>query len=154
MSRLIGKALPGSLLNYLQSDPRQHEEKAILLITVDSRGWPHAALLSSWEVFATDDRNIKVATYIGTTTTTNLKRGGKATIVAFNAGSTFYVKGSTTLVRERLKADEGNTLFNLRVDAILEDSMPGVDITGINYKGRMDIEQHFLLHQEIAQERP
>jgi hypothetical protein len=150
MSRLLGKALTNSLLDYLRSDPKSQEGRAILLVTVDPQGWPHAALLSSWEVFATDDTNIKVATYVGSSTTANLERGGKATLVFFDAGNTYYIKSSVTLTRKRLESDASNSLFNLKVESVLEDSMPGVKVTGISFEGSADVEQHAPLHREIV----
>ena len=152
MSRLLGGALTRPLLHYLKGDPKKNEGRAILLLTVDEGGWPHAALLSSWEVFASDNRNIRLATYNGTTTTSNLERVAVATLVLFDSGKTYYIKGSAALIRRRLKSDASNSLFNFRVKSVFEDSIPGVKIRGINFLSRPDVEGHGTLRRELAEE--
>lgn len=151
MSKILGGMLPPRLLDYLKGDPKYNEGRAILLVTVDKEGWPHAALLSSWEVFASDNRNIKLATYVGTTTTSNLERGALATLVLFDSGKTYYVKGSAVLVRGRLKSDSSNSLFNFSVKSVLEDSIPGVKINGIGFMSLPDVEGHAMLRKELAE---
>ena len=153
LAKFIGGALTRALLRFLQDDPAKREGEVILLVTVDSGGWPHVALLSHWEVYATDDENIKVATYVGTTTTSNLKKNGKATLVLFYEGNGYYVKGSARLVREHLRRDSDNYLFNLEVASVLEDSMPGVRVAGANFEG-VPGEEHGPLHEEIVEEKP
>jgi hypothetical protein len=155
MSRLVGKKLAGQLLQYLKMSPENQEGKAILFVTVDSDGWPHVAMLSSWEVFATDARNIKIATYASSTTTRNLKRNGRATIVVIDAGLTYYIKGTAILVRVRLRSDRYNSLFNLEVEGVLKDSLPGARITGgIAFERAKGAEEHGPLYEEISKEHP
>ncbi len=150
MSRLLGSVLPAHLFEYLRGDPTEQEGRAILLTTVDPLGFPHAALLSSWEVFAIDKRNVRVATYSGSSTTSNLKKSGKATLVAFDSGSAYYIKGSAELLREPMKEDTQNSLFNLKLEAVLEDAAPGLGVTGINYEGANE-ENHRPLHRELVE---
>lgn len=153
MSKLLGKALTSSLLGYLRMDPNLDEGRSILFLTNDSNGFPHIALLSLWELFATDESNIKVATYSGSITTSNLRKDGRATIVLIHSGNAYYIKGRASLVREKLRSDAYNSLFNLRVEVVLEDSMAGVRMAGVKYEGRSMVEQHGPLHQEISEVR-
>lgn len=149
MSKLLGDALTSGLLDHLRTDPAKLEGEVIILLTVDSKGWPHAALLSPWEVYGTDSRNVKVATYGDSTSTANLRRSGLGTLIVFNSGKTYYVKGSVVTVVERMRSDPSNTLFNFKVSAVMEDSIPGVGVAGPAFEGDPG-EQHGPLHAEMA----
>jgi hypothetical protein len=151
MSKLLGGALPRLILDYLKENPKKNEGRAILIVTVDKEGWPHAALLSSWEVFGADNKNVRLATYVGTATTSNLERGALATLVLFDSGKTYYVKGSAALIRRHLKSDPSNSLFNFEVKSVLEDSIPGVKIEGISFLSRPDVEGHKALRKELVE---
>ncbi|HEV2139282.1 MAG TPA: hypothetical protein VGR53_10625 [Nitrososphaerales archaeon] len=151
MSKLLGGELPGSILDYLKGNPKNNEGRAILMVTLDKEGWPHAALLSSWEVFAPDNKNVRLATYVGTATTSNLERRTLATIILFDSGKTYYVEGSAVLVRRQMKSDPSNSLFNFKVKSVLEDSIPGVKIKGISFLSRPDVEGHKILRKELVE---
>jgi len=152
LSRFLGRTLTSSLMSRLSSDPKSQKGMAILLATVDAKGWPHMAMLSAWEIFAPDRNNIRVATYTSSATTENLRRNGAATIVLFDEGATFYVKCIARLLKMSLKCNPANSMFNLGVDGVLEDYLPGTEVTGIIYLEREHIEPHQPIHDELEEE--
>ena len=92
MSRLKGRVLPEDLLRRIGQTGLPFEE-AILMLTVDKESWPHVAMLSRWEVFAPDERTIRVATYLGSRTSNNLLRDEKVTLVFVNETMSYLRKG-------------------------------------------------------------
>jgi Pyridoxamine 5'-phosphate oxidase len=149
LSRLVGKALSNSLIDHLARNPKEEEGKAVLLMTSDLGGWPHVAILSSWEVFAHDKKNIRVATYATSNTTENMRRERKATLVVVDKGRMYYIKTRATIVKDHLESDASNALLNLKVQMVSVDSMPGVKMTGIGFTGTPTGEQHGQLYEEL-----
>jgi hypothetical protein len=124
MSRSIGNALPGALQALLDgSDLAQREGLTFLLLTSDEQGWPHVALLSVGEVVATDPRTLRAGLWLGSGTTRNLSRAGRATLMLVADGNGYYL---------RLNARRGDDLdlgrdgrlayFVLQVEDVLEDA--------------------------------
>ncbi len=69
--------------------------------------------------------------------------------MAFDWGKAHYIKGSAALLKGSMKEEPQNSLFNLKLDAVLEDAAPGLKITGTNYDGA-NRENHGPLHREHA----
>lgn len=140
MARELGSELPADLLERLNG--RQLEAKAakvIQLFTVDNAGWPHAALLSYFEVVAKDARHLRCATYGTSTTTGNMRRNGKATFVVIDERAVYYVKTSPTEIAAAMRATEWNAAFDCRVEQVLIDEVneeyePGAYVaSGVTY---------------------
>ena len=73
MSDDLGNNLPDDLYDtLLNEDVTISPGKAILINTSDTDGWPHPALLSYREVWATGRNTIRIQTYNGTNATRNL----------------------------------------------------------------------------------
>ncbi len=136
MSNLLGKELPDNLYELLKGeDVASQMGKVILITTVDAQGFPHPAMLSFGEMAARDVGNIRLATYKGSTTSTNLVRNKKLTVIIADEGITYYIKGTVTPLGEALKGLPYMVPFNMKVEQVLEDAEPEAPITtGIRFK--------------------
>lgn len=141
MSKLVGSELPEDLYRKLSGrELDAHAEKAILVTTVDDRGWPHAAMLSYLEVAAKDRHNIRLAIYNGSTTTGNMRRTGRVTLLLFDERMVYYVKGTAEELNRAMDCSPYNSKINVRVEQVLADDPdpqfePGVYVsTGVTYK--------------------
>jgi hypothetical protein len=115
--------------------------KAILLVTVDDKNWPHPAMLSYYEVVAKGRGIIDVAVGKASTTARNLRQSGKITLLLTDEGMNYYVKGQALEVDESMTEVPFMSLFRVNVEQLLEDQEPGAAITsGITF-GRDDKSQ-------------
>ncbi len=123
MSDDIGKELPDDLFDALwNEDVTGRRGRAILITTADSNGWPHPALLSFREVGARDRNTIRLITYDGSTTTTNMRENGKVTVVFIDERMTYYVKGAAKEVPAHLAgADPHFAIMDVRITQVLRD---------------------------------
>ncbi len=151
MARLIGRRLPDKLLEYLQAKTEGRFRDVILAATVDEANTPHMAMLSLSEVYAGSRGSIRLATYRDSKTTSNLRRNGRVTIVAINRLMAYYVKGSSSLKKERMREDSDNSMFVVRVKGVYEDELPGTKIlSGITFAKEPGVEPHEALHAELV----
>lgn len=141
MSRLIGVELPSDLYARLQGrDLESCSEKVILLATVDDRGWPHNAMLSYFEVVAKSNRELRLATYKDTTTTNNMRRNGKATLVIIDERLAVYIKGSVVEGEPQMKSAPENSKLIMRIEQVIADEAneeyePGAYVSsGVTYR--------------------
>ena len=136
MSKFLGQALNGELLNRLSGkDVNSKEGKAIIVVTVDEKGWCHPAVLSYYEIVAKNEKVIDIAVGKTSTTGKNLRRDGKITLLVTDAGVNFYVKGTGRERRESLEKVSFMSLFRVEVAQLLEDQEPGSPITsGMTFK--------------------
>src|ERR1700674_2275875 len=117
-------------------------EKAILICTVDPQGCPHPAILSYFEVIAKDDRNIRLAVFKDSTTTANMRRNGKLTVLIIDERVAYYIKGTVEELDREMACAPQNSKLNLRVEQVLADEAneefePGAYVTsGITYTRR------------------
>lgn len=122
MARFIGSELPDDLYRRLEGkDLEACAEKAILICTVDSSGWPHPAMLSYFEVIAKDRRNIRLATYRNSRTTENMRRNGKLTMLVIDERLAYYIKGQAEELAGAMRSAPNNSKLNLRVQQVLAD---------------------------------
>jgi hypothetical protein len=119
-----GPGLPRDLVELL--DGRDLERGlgfTIQVLTADESGWPRVALLSAGEVFALDDRRLRLALWPGSETTANLTRTGQATLAFVHDHASY----SLHLDAHRA-ADLGEPMvravFDGRVAAVRRDEVP------------------------------
>jgi hypothetical protein len=98
-----------------------HLNKVLLLITQDEAGWPYAAMLSYLEVVAPDRSNIRIAPWNNSTTSANLRRNGKVTLILVDPGLACYIQASAQELSHDLEGFPGMAKVNLRIESILED---------------------------------
>ena len=102
-----------------------------LLLTVTDDGWPHVAMLSVGEVLSTSPRGLRVALWPTSTTTANLTRAGQATLAFVHANTAYSLRCSARRAPDIRPAPEGPlAVFELRIEAVLEDVAPYAELTG------------------------
>jgi hypothetical protein len=122
----MSKRLPPVLtdrLNRLLNGERLSEQlsKVLLLITLDEAGWPYVAMLSYLEVIAVDGSNLRIAPWSNSTTTANLRRSGKATLIVVDEELACYIQTTAQELGHELDGFSGMAKINLRIESILED---------------------------------
>ena len=100
----------------------------VLLVTLDEKGWPYAAMLSYLEVIAPDRANIRLAPWNNSTTTANIRRNGKVTLLVVDEGMADYIQGTATELCRDLEGFPGMAKINVRIESLLEDK-------ALNYEG-------------------
>lgn len=65
---------------------------AMTLHTVDEEGYPHQAMVSAGEVWAEARERLRITLWIGTSTTGNLLRTGRALLAVVHEGVSYTVK--------------------------------------------------------------
>jgi hypothetical protein len=136
MSRLVGQELNEDGFGRLNGrEIGSRTGKAIVIVTVDDRGWPHPAMLSYREVVAKDRATIDLAVARNSTTARNLKRDGRITLLVTDAGVNYYIKASARELVETVEGVPFMSLYRARVEAVLEDQEPGAEITsGVTFR--------------------
>lgn len=130
MSQLLGKELTEELFECLKGeDVASKMGKAIVLVTVDDKGWAHPAMLSYYEVVAKDRSRIDLAIGKTSTTARNLRRTGKITLLITDSGMNYYVKGNAREIRESMVGVPFMSLFRTEIEQLLEDQEPDAMIT-------------------------
>ena len=140
MSRAVGSELPPDLLARLSGrDLESLASKVIQIFTVDAAGWPHPALLSYFEVVAKDPARIRLATYATSTTSGNMRRSGRVTLVVIDERVAYYVKATAAELAPAMRATDWNAAFECRVQQVLADEVneeyePGAYVaSGVTY---------------------
>ena len=116
--------------------------EAIVVCTVDDRGWPHPAMLSYFEVAAPDRHSLRLAVYTNSRTCANMRERGKATLIIVDADLVCYVRGAVTELSPKMREAPFNAKLNLRIEQVTFDEPPpdlepGVRVTsGITYSAR------------------
>lgn len=136
MSQLLGKELTEELFARLKGDHVGSKKgKAIVIVTVDERGWAHPAMLSYYEVVAKSRSRIDLAVGQTSTTAKNLRRAGKITFLITDAGINYYIKGEAREVRGSMDAAPFMSLFCAQVEQLSEDQEPDALITsGVTFQ--------------------
>lgn len=130
MSQLLGKELPEGLFDRLKGDDvKSKTGKAIIIVTVDEKGWAHPAMLSYYEVVAKDRSRIDLAIGKTSTTAKNLRRTGKITLLVTDNGMNYYLKGNGLEIRESMEGVPFMSLFRVEMEQLLEDQEPDAAIT-------------------------
>jgi len=130
MSQLVGKELTPELFDRLKGDDVASKDgKAILLVTVDEKGWAHPAVVSYYEVVAKDRSRLALAIGKSSTTARNLRRTSKATLLITDSGINYYLKGKAREIKESMAETPFMSLFRVEVEQLLEDQEPGAMIT-------------------------
>ena len=118
--------------------------KVLLLITLDENGWPYVAMLGTLEVIAIDRRTIRIAPWNGSTTTENLRRNAKVTLIAVDEAMAYYVQGTARELARELDGFPGMSKIEVRVESLLEDNALDYEgsariTTGVRFENpRMD----------------
>jgi len=140
MSVSVGAALPAEVMARLGGrELAVHAEKVILLVSVDEGGWPHAAMLSYFEVLAQDAHTLYLAIGGQSASARNLRERGKLTLIVVDVGLASYIKGRAQEVRPRMEVSPEDAVFRVTVDEVLMDraregESPATIISPITYR--------------------
>lgn len=130
MSRLLGKQLTEELFERLKGDDVASQAgKAIVIVTVDEKGWPHPAMLSYYEVVAKGQSRIDLAIGKSSATAKNLRRTGKITLLITDRGLNYYLKGTARELQESMSEVPFMSLFGVEIEQLLEDQESDAPIT-------------------------
>ncbi len=122
MSKRLPPVLPARLRRLLGGgNLSENLNKVLVLVTVDENGWPYAAMLSYLEVIAPDETNIRLGPWNNSSTTANLRRNGKATLLVVDEGLACYIQGTAAELSRDLDGFPGMAKVNLHIESILED---------------------------------
>jgi hypothetical protein len=97
---------------------------AIMVCTVDEQGYPHPAMLSAFELAATDPENIQLAVYNSSGTCANMRARGAATLIVVDEGLACYIRGRVTEIAGAMRSAPYNARLNMRVEQVLFDEPP------------------------------
>lgn len=130
MSQLLGKELTEELFERLKGDDVASQAgKAIVIVTVDDKGWAHPAMLSYYEVVAKSQSRIDLAIGKSSATAKNLRRTGKITLLITDRGLNYYLKGTAKELQESMSAVPFMSLFGVEIEQLLEDQESDAPIT-------------------------
>ncbi len=98
-----------------------------------------------------------MALYGNSSSTANVRRNGKLTILVYDERAAYYIKGAVEELAREMHCSPENSKLNLRVEQVLQDEAneevePGAYITsGVMYKRRE--RRHFTeeLLRELAE---
>ncbi|MGE7762463.1 pyridoxamine 5'-phosphate oxidase family protein [Peribacillus sp. NPDC097895] len=121
------------LLNGKELADKQHE--AMMLLTVSEDGWPHTAMISVGEIVAITSKELRIGLWPETSTTANIIRTHKATLVLFWKGKAHYIRLSIERLKELPTARYQRERLLAKVVSTREDVAKYADITsGIKIK--------------------
>ena len=123
MSLRLPPSLPDRLFHLLHGEHLQENlNKVALLVTVDEKGWPYVAILSYLETIAPDRGNLRLAPWNNSTTTANLRRNGKVSLLVVEEGIAYYIQGTATELCREMERFPGMAKIHIQIESILQDN--------------------------------
>ena len=123
-----GAGVPAEVAQYLDGTDLLAKTQALRLSTVDSSGWPHAALLSAGDMIVLPPGRIRFVIFAESATTANLVRNGRVTL-------TMALDGGMCELRMRARhlapssADVLLAVFEAEVESARKHVAPYADVT-------------------------
>lgn len=123
MSENLGNLLPDHIMKLVGSEIEKRENSVIVIVTAGSDGFPHAALLSPYQVIASGRDRLTVAVHGITRTASNLISSGKGMLVTQAGPAVQYLKCTFKEMREcRIRQGETEErVFQAIPAEVLED---------------------------------
>lgn len=115
------------LLNGKELVDKQHE--AMMLLTISEEGWPHTAMISVGEIVAVSRTELRIGLWPNTSTTANVIRTHKATLVLFWKGKAQYIRLSIVGLKELPNAQHQRERFYAKIVDAREDMAKYAEIT-------------------------
>ncbi len=150
--------MPDDLYRMLSGENLEKQaEKAIIICTMDSEGFPHPAMLSFFEVIARDRRNIRLAPYASSGSADNMRRGGKAAMIIVDERAVYYIKGTVKETKNQMTCRPRLAMMNLSIEHVLADEpdeqteASAYISSGITYKSPL-IETELTRSRELLRE--
>ncbi|CAH0186047.1 pyridoxamine 5'-phosphate oxidase family protein [Peribacillus sp. NPDC101481] len=107
------------LLNGKELVDKQHE--AMMLLTISEEGWPHTAMISVGEIVAVSRKELRIGLWPDTSTTANVIRTHKATLVLFWKGKAQYIRLSLERLKELPYVQYKRVRFHAQIVEARED---------------------------------
>ena len=129
-------ALPPALERSLDgSDLRDKVGETFLLCTAGVEGWPHVAMLSVGELIATSARELRMALHAGSSTSANLERTGRGTLLAVLDGRAVTVRVRAATLDVRRVAGLELRFFSARVAELIEHKVGYAELeSGVRFR--------------------
>jgi hypothetical protein len=122
MSKRLEPSLPDRLFRLLNGEHLADQlNKVLMLVTLDEKGWPYAAMLRYLEVVARDRENIRMSPWNNSTTTANIRRDGRVTLLLVDVEMAYYIQGTATEMLHEMEGFSGMAKINLKLESLLED---------------------------------
>jgi pyridoxamine 5'-phosphate oxidase-like protein len=123
MSKRLPPVLPDRLFHLLNAEQLdRHLTKVIVLVTLDEKGFPYAAMLSFLEVIAPDRASLRLAPWNNSTTTANLRRNPKVALLVVDEGMAYYIQGTAAELARDLEGFPGMAKIHVKIESVLEDN--------------------------------
>jgi hypothetical protein len=161
MSKSLGHVLPDAVATRLSGrDLHSVADQVVIVCTVDDEGFPHVALLSYFEVLATDRGTMRMATYGDSRTTRYARRTGRATLVLVDAQVAYYIKATVEEMAPSMRAAPYNAKLQLRiVDVLADEANPELEpgayiasgLTYVNPQRARELDRARLLLAELRE---
>lgn len=136
-------------------DLMHKQNEAMMLLTVGEDGWPHTAMISVGEIIAMNRTELRIGLWPNTSTTANIIRTGKATLVLIYKGKAHYIRFALERLEELPTAHYPRERFSATVVSSREDVAKYAEITsGIQIDLKNDkevIERWYMTLEEILQ---
>jgi hypothetical protein len=160
MAKLVGNELPGDALEALtQGTPDAKKGRVVQMITVNSKGWPDAGMLSYADIIARDRRTLRLATWGDGECANDMRSNSKIALLLIDYDMAYYIKGAASEIRGRaadltdVNQEGGESplaFFEVEVKEIYEDRVPTARVvSGVRFEGS---ESEEVTHQKILRQ--
>ena len=92
MSENLGKELPDEVLSIISAERNGSQNLAVFLVSIDGGGYPHCAMLSPFQICASERGEFYFVVYSESGTCGNILRNGRTTFIFQASGGAFYVR--------------------------------------------------------------
>ncbi len=136
MGKVVGDELPQDLYDLLGNhDLEKKAKKVIVFTTVDEDGFPRHGMLSTYEIFAKDNKKLVMILYANSRSTQNILRSGKVSFMVVDEDISYYIRAEAKQ-GPPLASSPSEIFFEITVKEVIDDREPTAEITsGITFGG-------------------
>jgi hypothetical protein len=117
-----GREMPVEVFDLLNGKELvDKQQEAMMLLTVSEEGWPHTAMISVGEIVAISRYELRIGLWPDTSTTANVIRTHKATLVLFWKGKAHYIRLSLERLKELPNIQYKRVRFHAQIVEARED---------------------------------
>jgi hypothetical protein len=128
-SPTTSRDIPDGVARYLDGTELLTKTQALRLSTIDSDGWPHAALLSAGDMVVMPSGRIRFALFPQSTVTANLEREGRLTIALSLDGGMCEMRLRSRRI-SHIAPDVPLAFFEAEVEMVRQHVAPYATVTG------------------------
>lgn len=130
MSTNLGPLLPQLLVDHFSgADLQSKVGLASVLVTPGADGYPHPAIVTPGEIVASDPSTLRVALYLESSASRNLRERKTGTLCLALDKAAYYVKFDAEPFASDAEAFKGFAVFTLRPKHVLKDTEEGAEMT-------------------------